>query len=54
MKKIKNAHQRHILEPISNLILGLSYEYKRKLKPDKDDLVIQKNHNGTIKIITSM
>lgn len=28
-------------------------EYKRKLKPDKDDLVIQKNHNGTIKIITS-
>lgn len=31
----------------------LSDEYKRKLKPDKDDLVIQKNHNGTIKIITS-
>lgn len=33
--------------------ITLSDEYKRKLKPDKDDLVIQKNHNGTIKIITS-
>ncbi|MGF3981600.1 ABC transporter ATP-binding protein [Staphylococcus aureus] len=33
--------------------ITLSEEYKRKLKPDKDDLVIQKNHNGTIKIITS-
>ncbi|HDC7853038.1 TPA: ABC transporter ATP-binding protein [Staphylococcus aureus] len=33
--------------------ITLSNEYKRKLKPDKDDLVIQKNHNGTIKIITS-
>lgn len=33
--------------------ITLSDEYKRKLKPDKDDLVIQKNRNGTIKIITS-
>ncbi|HFQ2004483.1 TPA: ABC transporter ATP-binding protein [Staphylococcus aureus] len=33
--------------------ITLSDEYKRKLKPDKDDLVIQKNHNGTIEIITS-
>ncbi|HHD7391803.1 TPA: ABC transporter ATP-binding protein [Staphylococcus aureus] len=33
--------------------ITLSDEYKRKLKPDKDDLVIQKNHNSTIKIITS-
>lgn len=33
--------------------ITLSDEYKRKLKPDIDDLVIQKNHNGTIKIITS-
>lgn len=33
--------------------ITLSDEYKRKLKPDKYDLVIQKNHNGTIKIITS-
>ncbi len=33
--------------------ITLSDEYKRKLEPDKDDLVIQKNHNGTIKIITS-
>lgn len=33
--------------------ITLADEYKRKLKPDKDDLVIQKNHNGTIKIITS-
>lgn len=33
--------------------ITLSDEYKRKLKLDKDDLVIQKNHNGTIKIITS-
>ncbi|SAN34413.1 ABC transporter ATP-binding protein [Staphylococcus aureus] len=33
--------------------ITLSDEYKRKLKPDKDDLVIQKNYNGTIKIITS-
>lgn len=33
--------------------ITLSDEYKRKLKPDKDDLVIQKNHNGTIKISTS-
>ncbi|CAC5962271.1 ABC transporter ATP-binding protein [Staphylococcus aureus] len=33
--------------------ITLSDEYKRKLKPDKDDLVIQKNHNGTIKIIIS-
>lgn len=33
--------------------ITLSDEHKRKLKPDKDDLVIQKNHNGTIKIITS-
>lgn len=33
--------------------ITLSDEYKRKLKPDKDDLVIQKSHNGTIKIITS-
>ncbi|MBS3549355.1 ABC transporter ATP-binding protein [Staphylococcus aureus] len=33
--------------------ITLSDEYKRKLKPDEDDLVIQKNHNGTIKIITS-
>lgn len=33
--------------------ITLSDEYKRKLNPDKDDLVIQKNHNGTIKIITS-
>ncbi|MBV2578830.1 ABC transporter ATP-binding protein [Staphylococcus aureus] len=33
--------------------ITLSDEYKRKLKSDKDDLVIQKNHNGTIKIITS-
>lgn len=33
--------------------ITLSDEYKRKLKPDKDDLVIQKKHNGTIKIITS-
>ncbi|HCZ2992012.1 TPA: AAA family ATPase, partial [Staphylococcus aureus] len=33
--------------------ITLSEEYKRKLKLDKDDLVIQKNHNGTIKIITS-
>lgn len=33
--------------------ITLSDEYKRKLKPDKGDLVIQKNHNGTIKIITS-
>lgn len=33
--------------------ITLSDEYKRNLKPDKDDLVIQKNHNGTIKIITS-
>lgn len=33
--------------------ITLSDEYKRKLKPDKDDLVIQKNHSGTIKIITS-
>lgn len=33
--------------------ITLSDEYKRKLKPDKDDLVIQKNHNDTIKIITS-
>ncbi|EGQ1454828.1 TPA: AAA family ATPase, partial [Staphylococcus aureus] len=33
--------------------ITLSDEYIRKLKLDKDDLVIQKNHNGTIKIITS-
>ncbi|HDY9445405.1 TPA: ABC transporter ATP-binding protein [Staphylococcus argenteus] len=33
--------------------ITLSDEYKRKLKLDKNDLVIQKNHNGTIKIITS-
>lgn len=33
--------------------LKLDDEYIRKLKLDKDDLVIQKNHNGTIKIITS-
>ncbi|CDR28603.1 ABC transporter ATP-binding protein [Staphylococcus schweitzeri] len=33
--------------------ITLSDEYKRKLKLDKDDLVIQKNNNGTIKIITS-
>ena len=33
--------------------ITLSDEYIIKLKLDKDDLVIQKNHNGTIKIITS-
>ncbi|HDD7569922.1 TPA: ABC transporter ATP-binding protein [Staphylococcus aureus] len=33
--------------------ITLSDEYIRKLKLDKDDLVIKKNHNGTIKIITS-
>ena len=35
--------QRHILEPISNLRLRYPDEYIRKLKLDKDDLVIQKS-----------
>ncbi|MDN8831445.1 ABC transporter ATP-binding protein, partial [Staphylococcus aureus] len=33
--------------------ITLSDEYIIKLQLDTDDLVIQKNHNGSIKIITS-
>ncbi len=46
--------QRHILEPIQQSQITLSDEYIRKLKLYKDYLVIQKNHNGTIKSLLQM